>query len=415
VKVPKVQKKNAIAFAIEQIGVVRIVTTMILGLVVSGFAFGLAVTGVARLNNPEVALGILGNESTALATRADQLFMEDAGNPQQSAELLAMASIREQPLNPTALRVLGYYADAKGETKKAEQLILASQSQSKREFGSQLWLIESSVRKNDIKQALVHYDLALRVRPDSQLLLFPTLTSAIEDASIREALKPYIRGNNGWAAAFLAYANANSQNLPALTELVIKSGGLPDKVASQSQKLGLISRLVSERYFGEARQVFLTLPNAFTSRLSDTSFDASDRDGRFGVMGWQIVNDPNAGSSFSGKASDDKTELAVFANSSTTGVVASKLLYLRPGPYRFSAQLSNLDRGDGGFLRWEFRCLSSPNAPPIWTLDSINMLKQATFEVQPSCPVHGLYLIASGGKGQTGLEATIKDVAVTKV
>ncbi len=411
---PKVHKKNAIVAVMEQIGIVRIATTMTLGLVVSGLAFGLAVTGVTRLNNPEVALSILGNESTALATRADQIFLEDAGNPKRSAELLAIASIREQPLNPTALRVLGYYADAKGETKKAEQLILASQSQSKREFGSQLWLIESSVQKNDIKQALVHYDLALRMRPDSQLLLFPTLTSAIEDASIREALKPYIRANNGWAAAFLGHANANSQNLPALTELVIKSGGLTDKDASQAQKLGLISRLVSERYFGEARQIFLTLPNATTSRLANSSFDAADRDGRYGLFGWQVVDDPNAGSSFSGKTSDEKTELAVFANSSTTGSVASKLLYLRPGSYRFSAQLSNLDRGDGGFLRWEFRCLSSSDAPLIWTLDSINMLKQATFEVQSSCPVQGLYLIASGGKGQTGLEATIKDVAITK-
>jgi hypothetical protein len=75
-------------------------------------------------------------------------------------------------------------------------------------------------------------------------------------------------------------------------------------------------------------------------------------------------------------------------------------------------RLSNLDRGDGGFLRWQLRCPAIP-AAPIWTIDSINASLRASFSIPANCPAQFLDLIASGGKGQTGLEATVASVAIT--
>jgi len=84
---------------------------------------------------------------------------------------------------------------------------------------------------------------------------------------------------------------------------------------------------------------------------------------------------------------------------------------LKPGKYLFSARLSNLDRGDGGFLRWQLRCPAIGGAP-AWTFDSINVSLRAELMVPANCPVQLLDLIASGGKGQTGLEATIASVSL---
>jgi hypothetical protein len=409
---PKLRAK--VAGLMMKVGGVRLSIVIALGLAGAWLAFALAVSGVTRVDNPEIALSYAKNDSDALAGRADQIFNESPDLPKPVVQSLALASLKVQPINPAALRVLGYYTDAKGDASKAERLILASQNFSRREFGSQLWLIEASVRKNDVKQALVHYDLAMRLRPDAHALLFPTLLSALDDPTIREALRPYVHGSNEWASAFLGYANVNSKNLPALVDLVVRSGGLVDGLASQTQKVGLLSRLVAERYFADARRLYQTLPGASIKRLSTAMFDAADRDGRYGAIGWQLVDDPNAGGSFSGKASDEKTMLTIFANSATTSVVASKLLFLPPGPHRFAARLANLDRGDEGFLRWELHCQNTPNSPPMWKLDSISLLKQASFDLPSTCPVQMLYLIASGGKGQTGLEATITNIDIVK-
>lgn len=403
---------NAIIAQLREIGVIRIALCTLVGLAGAWFALALAISGVTRIKAPQAALAFIPKESTALASRADQLFFANPKNPPRAVSRLALKALEEQAINPKALRILGYVTDARGDSMQAERYVRMAARLSRREPGAQLWLIEASARKGDIGQTLVHYDIALRTKPDTQTVLFPRLLSAIEDPEIRTALKPYIGAENGWAVGFLFYANANSKNLPALVDLIVETGGLADVENAKNQELGLLSRLVAESFFNEARRLYLQMPRAKPGRLTSATFDSSDRDARFGPMGWQLIDDPDAGGGFTGKAGDQRTALSIFANSATTRPVASKLLYLKPGNYLFSARLSNLDRGDGGFLRWQLRCPAIP-AAPVWTIDSINASLRASFSIPANCPVQFLDLIASGGKGQTGLDATVASVALT--
>jgi hypothetical protein len=408
----RASKSHLMMARLRNIGFVRIAFCTLIGLIGAWFALALAISGVTRIKAPQAALAFMPSESTALASQADQLFFASPKNPPPAVSQLALKALEEQAINAKALRILGYAADARGDGIQAERYVRMAARLSRREPGAQLWLIEASARKGDVAQTLIHYDIALRTKPDTQTLLFPRLLSAIEDQEIRTALKPYIRADNGWATAFLFFANSNSKNLPALVDLIVETGGLNVIENAKSQEVGLLSRLVAENFFNEARRLYLQMPAARPARLASASFDASDRDGRFGPMGWQLIDDPDAGGGFTGKAGERLTSLSIFANSATTRPVASKLLYLKPGSYLFSARLSNLDRGDGGFLRWQLRCPAMP-AAPVWTIDSINASLRASFNIPANCPVQFLDLIASGGKGQTGLEATVASVAVT--
>ncbi len=405
------KKSNALLATLRSIGIARMLILAVLGLVGAWFAAALAISGVARIKAPQAALLAMPHESTALASRADQIFFANPKNPPREVELLARRALENQAINAKALRILGYVADAKGDIETAEKYVRMAAKLSRREPGAQLWLVEASARNGDVAQTLVHYDIALRTKPDTQTILFPRLLNAIEDREIRVALKPYIRAENGWAPAFLFFANANSKNLPVLVDLIVETGGLVDSESAKSQELGLLGRLVAESYFADARRLYLQMPGAKPIRLTSAAFDASDRDARFGPMGWQLLEDPDAGGGFTGSAGDRQARLAIYANSATTRPVASKLLYLKPGKYLFLARLANLDRGDGGFLRWQLRC-PAMGGTPVWTIDSINASLRAELVVPANCPVQFLDLIASGGKGQTGLEATIASVSV---
>ncbi len=407
----RASKSNVIIARLRNIGFVRMACCSVIGLLCAWFALALAISGVTRIKAPQAALASMPSESTALASQADQLFFASPKDPPPGVSQLALNALEEQAINAKALRILGYAADARGDGIQAERYVRMAARLSRREPGAQLWLIEASARKGDVAQALIHYDIALRTKPDTQTVLFPRLLSAIEDQEIRTALKPYIRAENEWATGFLFFANSNSKNLPALVDLIVETGGLTDVENAQKQELGLLSRLVVESFFNEARRLYLQMPGARPSRLTSAAFDASDRDARFGSMGWQLLDDPDAGGGFGGKAGERLTSLSIFANSATTRPVASKLLYLKPGSYLFSARLSNLDRGDGGFLRWQLRCPAIP-AAPVWTIDSINASLRASFNIPANCPVQFLDLIASGGKGQTGLEATVASVDI---
>jgi hypothetical protein len=284
---PKILSR--LAKTIRKAWTFRIGLLLLLGLVGAWFAFALAVSGVTRTKNPQIALSFIPNESTALAARADQLFFANPSKPPKEARELALTSLRQQALNARALRLLGYYADAQGDNLKADALVRQAAKLSRREAGAQLWLIEANARKGDTEQTLVHYDIVLRTKPDTQILLFPRLLAAIEDADVRAALKPYIRKERGWAGGFLFYANGNSKNLPALVDLIAETGGIPDRESAHNQELGLLSRLVTEKYFSDARRLYLQMDAAKAARLTSAAFDPSDRGGRFGPMGWQMI------------------------------------------------------------------------------------------------------------------------------
>ena len=345
------KKQNRVIVDYNQIGLIRIIIALLIAGIGGWLSFALAVSGVARSKNPQVALNFFPIESTALAARSDQLFVVNPAKPSPLSGRLAKSALKQQAFNPRALRLLGYISDIKGDSQQAFVFIKMAEKLSRREAGAQLWLIEYSAQAGDTAKTLHHYDILLTTKPDTQALLFPRLSEAIEDQSIRTALLPYMRQDRPWVSSFLSYATSNSKDLTGLVNLISEAKGYPKNASARPLALSLISRLVGEQRFGEAKRIYYLLPDAKASRLTNPDFDDADRNGQFGTMGWQIPDDPNAGGGFVGKAGQGKPVLSIFANSATTQLVASRLLYLKPGSYRFSTKISELEKGDGGYAR----------------------------------------------------------------
>jgi tetratricopeptide (TPR) repeat protein len=408
------KSENRIIGIFKTIGRRRIAFALLFAIVGGLLSFMLAVSGVARTKAPHVALAMIPGESMALSMRADQMFFANANDPSPRLANFAKAAVEQQALNPQAVRLLGYMADAKGERDRALTLITMAARLSRREQGAQLWLIEYNAQADDTKKTLEHYDTVLMTKPASQAMLFPRLSNAIEDAPIRTALLPYIRGNRSWVSAFLSHAIANDKSASNLVELITEAGGLPKSDAAPTQYKSLLSRLVNNGRFDDAVRIYKLVPGAQPDRLVDPSFTAADREGRFGAMDWTITDDPNAGGGFSIGKGTKKVELSIFANAATTQVVASRLLYLKPGSHRFSATLSQLDRGDGGYVLFRMRCPAGDSSSLIWSLNVSVKQNDAPLNVPTQCPVQFLEIFATGGKGQLGLEAAITAVSISQ-
>lgn len=375
-------------------------------------AFSLAVSGVTRKRDPQTALKFVPMEATALAGRADQLLFAALKAPSREVRALAVEALRQQAINPPALRALGYYASAHGQEPLARQYIRLAAHQSPRDSAAQFWLIQDAVMRGDVNEALQHYDIALRTRPATQNLLFPILLGAIDEPAIRKALTPYIRTDRLWVQTFMGYANNTSTNLPALVALVVESGGLGNPTAAQGLNLELLTRLVANKQFSEARRLYEAMPGARAELLVDLGFHESDRDGRFGPMGWQIMNNPESGGSFTldGRGT---TALSVFASPATTTRIASRLLYLQPGLYDFAARLTGAPSGDASSIRWQMRCPKLSDRP-IWTMVSRTAQSGGQVTVPADCTEQYVDIVVSGGDGQSGLEASILDVSARR-
>ena len=134
--------------------------------------------------SPEVALRIAPFNAAALAISADRLIATDPIGKASAGAQLAERSLRTQALGASAVRILGYGAEVDRHPARAEALIKLSQRVSRRDLGAQLWLIERAVGTGDVPEALRHYDIALRTTDKTAQLLYPILTSALDEQAV---------------------------------------------------------------------------------------------------------------------------------------------------------------------------------------------------------------------------------------
>lgn len=399
---------------LKAIGIVRSIAVLLLAIGGAYVGFIVAMAGVTRSKNPAMTLQFLPKEGEALAKQAELFFVANPEKPPSEVARLARQSLHSQALNPRALRLLGYVHSQEDKTdSKAEELIDLAVRLSRREPGAQLWLVQRAALQNDLPSAIKHIDILLRAHPNSEAVVFPVLIRGVADPRFRRLFQGYMRNSTPWVDSFLAFAVANTTDLPSLVAMIDEAGGFPDGEGSAAQSRRLMGRLSEAEQFDALERIYMLMPGATASRLRSTELDAGDVGEQFGIAGWQSFDGADAGAAVVRQRGQSRPQMMLYANSSITRSVASKLLYLRPGTYQLSTNVADIQADQGGGLSWQLRCPTSPQnyRPSTGRLDA----KQTTvmLTVPPSCPIQFLDLVASGGQGQSGLDATITSIRLT--
>ncbi len=379
-----------------------------------------SVTMIARRHNPDLALRINPDEPVALATKADELLLTKQ-DPKTLARVEEMArrSLRAQALNPTAVRILGYVADARGQHDQARKLILLSEKMSRREFGAQLWLIEDAAARRDYKEALRHYDIALRTTDEASGILFPTLTDALAIPEIRRDFAPYVREWPNWMSGYLSNAIGTSDNPANIADVMLKAGKIRYDKNNIAIADALLAQLAVKGKYAAFRQYYTTLPGARAQSLTTAAFNRDTVNLQHAPAGWQISDNPAIGGSFVQKGDSGIYQLQAFAGSGERGVVIQKLLFLKTGRYRFAAGYAAEDAIPDAELRWDLQCVTDKATPSLWT-ENARLLKgnsqsSRDFVIGTDCPVQRLVFQLAGGSGQLGADVTLRSVSIQRM
>jgi hypothetical protein len=376
-----------------------------------------AVANITWDRNPDLALSYVPDHPLALSRKADELFAQKQDPATlDRVEAMAKESLRGGALNPVAIRLLGYVADVRGDRKKARELMLLSQKVSRRDFGTQLWLIEDAVARNDKKQALYHYDIAMRTTPSSYPLLFPTLTGALEDPEVRDALAPIVRRAPVWLSAYLEEAIPNVPNPANLAEVLVKAGGLPDEEGFRALSNTLLGQLAAKNNFPAFKQYYLSLKGSNRAAFQSVALTKNTVNLPYPMVGWQTQENTGFGASFSQPDSKGRYSAAAYAASGERGEVMRKVLFLNPGDYRFEAQYSALEGISDAEVRWDMQCISAPANINTWFVDSPirkgNFAHRRDFTIGKDCRSQLLLLHVAGGSGQLGAEFNLRSVDI---
>lgn len=340
---------------------------------------------------------------------------DDASSAERRrADALARGALAAEPLAVAAMTALALDTQVAGNTAAARQLFLHSDTVSRRELGTRLWLIEDAVSRGDVPGALRHYDIALRTETGARELLFPILSNAVSDPAIAAALVNTMAAKPAWTTAFLL-------NLPT-------SGAAPQTTASLFRRLmrrgvpippeaqaGTVNALFAGGAFDEAWAFYKNIrPGA--ARTASRNADFRIQPEAVSLFDWKTISD-SSGMTASILNSDDGGVLDFSAPATVGGAVVEQAQVLPPGNYRLTGTARNLSSDVASVPYWQLACVDGHElgrVPLIVKADGKGTF-DGNFEVLSTCRAQVLRLVIRPVSETGGVTGQITRAALSSI
>ena len=345
----------------------------------------------------------------------DYRFIVDAERLRPEAarrSQIARAALARSPFNPTAMRQLGLLADLEPATKAGGRYFAVAEGMTRRDLANQMALIGHAIERQDIPAILRHYDRALRVFPNVNAALFPSLVNASSDPRVRAELRRF--AGSPWFVAFLGQL-IQSDNAPqALGEFLTQlRPQLPVKAGDHLASM-LLVRLLETSQYGAARDWISRASPARAAMLDRLGFDTGTTDPAFGALAWSF-DESDAIAIALTKAGTLEIQLAAGRHE----IVAKRMTILPPGNYSFRQTLSHEASKPNARVTWSLRCLTPAIQPSLWSLETANgtgaQRLDSRIEIPRGCLAQAWTLsAASSGTGEPA-SAWITDLTLSKL
>lgn len=311
------------------------------------FSAALTLSLVLAKANPDVAIAWWSLEADARASAAAAILTQGQ-TPADIARAadLAEGALRREPVNAVAARTLGMVAAFRGDTARAGRLMTYAESLSRRDVPTQLWMIESSVTRNDIPGALLHYDRALRTSPRMGDTLLPILVQASAAPGVTPHVAELVGRRPLWWSVFAQRLIMESQS-PAPMRLILARIGLDPATQGERELLNLaISRLADLGDYPGAYALYAQAKGEAGRRVEPLRDGEFQQDLRLALFDWVLVDDPGLGAIRQPRAGEAEDQaLFLVSDQGRSGEVARQMLLLPPGRYRLTMRIGDI-QGD---------------------------------------------------------------------
>ena len=351
-----------------------------------------AIADQVALDEPELALTLDGQNWKALMVRAERAQKEGKSD---DAVRDARSALRADPLAERALRSLGMVEQKHGNADITERLMRAAADVSRRDAIAQAWLLGQNLQAGDLAQAMSRLDLIFRTQNAGvSEKLVSLLLPLLENDEARRELATLLAGRPPWRSGFLGRVSREAQDLNAVAALysALNEASAPPLT---EELRPFLDRLIGAGQVEQAYLVWMqSLPPERLSRLGylyNAGFEYPVSNLPFD---WVF---PPLESAVVELIPDPPPVLQVgFTGGRVSQPLASHLLVLPPGTYRFTGREQSESLANERGLRWRIFCLEQPDAsltetPPILG-DTPWRTFDVTFEVAVECPLQKLQL-----------------------
>jgi len=310
-----------------------------IGLILLWLSLAITTNNVFARRNPRLA-GVFGWSGAEVQAREAQALMRLDAPPVAltRAETLARSALGYELLNARAASTLGSAAALRRDVPGAARMFRYSETITRRDLPTQLWLIEDAVSRGDTSGALRHYDRAMSVFISSWNLLVPVLAAASAEPPIARALAVRLARRPNWWRAFIdQFISANSQPATAFPIVLPALRLNPRDAVDLPFLIRAIETLVTAGAYDDAWKLYSQTTGARAGARQGLRNGGFEAVAPVAPFDWRLVEgeglfaaiQPHEGGA-AGKA------LYLSAEAGHTGDVAQQLLLLGSGLYTLS-------------------------------------------------------------------------------
>ena len=315
-------------------------------------------------------------------------------------DAIALAMLRDRPIDGRAYRVLAQVAGASGDVSREDMLYAIAVRRAPRDRPTRGALIDRAFARGDVDAAFEQIDALLRIAPGLREPLLHALLPLLRDPRVRTGLVERLAGDPPWRNALppvlLAEGSTTEFALPLLAQLAQRS---PMTEGETNARVSLLQRAGGD---AEARRLWLQAVPGGDDAANALLFDGGfERPGVTGPFAWRVSQPPGvtAEDALVDPAQGRHALSFDFADRAINGFALTQAIALAPGRYRLQAIYDNDTDSTRPFV-WKIMC--KQGGAPLLQLELASgpsrgwRRRGADFDVPAGCTAQTLGLHHDG-------------------
>jgi len=362
--------------------------------------------------------GPLSNADARISLAARMVTSRDTLDELARGQVLARSALRSRPADVRAYRVLGFAANAEGDSKRALTLVTLAANRSWRDELAHGWLMDREMRAGRERAAMRHADALLRGNLKQVPVLLPVISPLVAYPEGRAALVERMAANPSWRR-YLVFQVSNSDRLaPFNVPLFRRLAATPQPPSTEEMESALAGLIRLARYRDAHAAWREIAPSGRSAKVAvfNGAFDTVDAPEPFQ---WQILDRGGTSVKLDTPPDREGQALAVQYDNYSAPSLVRQLLVLSPGRQRLSMDAYVGSRASETAASWYVICaesseriatLRNPQKVSSWETVSVE------FEIPTTgCSAQWLWLTQVPGDRRTEIRLWFDNVKVVPV
>jgi hypothetical protein len=357
--------------------------------------------------------------SSALAANAWSRVVAAGGDVDPTSRRLASEALRREPVNASALALIGLAASADGRLDRARLLMEAARDRDPRLPSARYWLLDHDIRSGDYAAGLDEVGPALRLRPGTADAIMALVMGLLDVPGGPTSVRAKLATNPFWRADFFqtqAYRPGHAGPLLALLQSLPPASAPSDGLREQR---AVLSAALIDGNPADAYRLWLSLTPHADPGSPDAVYDADFR-GLAGAppFNWALTKNSDVSTTMLRVADlPEGHALALSYRGTTPTLIAEQYRLAEAGRYRFQFRARRIGAGNFGQLVARLRCAISDRELVAVIADAGPTIGtyQAEFDLPISCPSLRITFMGEPGDRPGSMEMQVTGVQLTRI